>query len=264
MKKRSLLIALGMIALTSCGQDVALALERTTYHTATFADNMYQDTVLSTTLAPAHIANKMTYTVTRDDLITGVTNVNETDRYVTVNGTPTLVNDDLFATTYKLSNSLTDVKYGFESKLFDGILHCSDAIRISKSRLQIQASGFGYVFNTPLQSANLLGVYLKAGADTFSGGVAITDVRVKLSYYLPTTNLEFIQHEFNLDVFGIRRLDFPQFYGFYLTDVAPSLSLQGATAVSVQYEILDAAAQASDPHYTAIFVYEVMLPKSTW
>ena len=260
MKAKHLLIGIPLLLLVSCGQDVAQALGQTIYHTQDFASNMYQDSVLATTLTPSAIDDSVTHAVAADDVIIGVANLKGNDGLY--QGTP--INDEQFATTNKLSRTLPEVKYGFESKLFDGILHCSDAIRTSKSRLQIMESGFGYVFPKTIESAPYAGVYLKAGADTYSGGVFITDVRVSLSFYVQQTANTFEKHAFSMDISGIRRSDFPEFYGFYFEDAAPELSLEGATAISVTYEILDAAAQASEPELTALFVYELVLPRSVW
>jgi hypothetical protein len=263
LKKQYLLIGLSFIALASCGQDVATALDRNIYHTQLFSDNMYVDEVLGTSLASQHIASVETHVVDSEDLVTGVANLKTADRFYDNNGMPTVVNDDIYSTTNKLSLTLPEVKYGFESKLYDGILHCSDAVRISKSRLQLQASGYGYVFPKALVSVDHVGLYLKAGADTYLGGIKITDVRVNLSFYIPTAENQYAQHVFQFDVFGLRGTDFPQFYGFYFSDVT-TINLSGANAYSVTYQILDAAAASSDPDLTALFVYEMLLPKSVW
>lgn len=258
-----MLIGLSVITLAACGQDVATALDRNLYHTQLFSDNMYVDTVLGSQLAPTNIASTSTYNVAPEKLVTGVANLKAADRFYDNNGTPTIVNDDIYSTTNKLSLTLPEIKYGFESKLYDGILHCSDAVRISKSRLQLQASGYGYVFPRALTSLDHVGLYLKAGADTYLGGVKITDVRVNLSFYVPTALNQYVQHVFQFDVFGLRGTDFPQFYGFYFNDVS-SVNLAGANAYSVTYQILDAPAANSNTALTALFVYEMLLPKSVW
>jgi hypothetical protein len=263
MKRQHLLIGIALVALTSCGQDVRLALDRSTYHTDVFAENMYEDTVLETSLAPANLASTQTYAVDSTDVVGGVTNLKTADRYYEDDTGTREVNDEIYATTKKLSLTLPDVKYGFESKLFDGILHCSDAVRVSKSRLQLRETGFGYFFPETISSLNHVGLYLKAGADTFLGGVYITDLRVHVSFYIPTGN-QFAKHEFTFEVTGVRRSDFPEFYGFYFEDVTGAPSLAGATAISVTYDILDAAAESSNHDYTAIFLYELLLPKSVW
>ena len=259
MKRKVWLLGL-LFALTSCGQDVALALGKNVYNEGFFADNMYQDTVLTTTLAPANIAQMTSFDIDDNDVIVGVAGLRDADRMHNGNQ----ITDDVYAQTNKLSNTLSQVKYGFESKLFDGILHCSDAIRLSKSRLQIRTSGFGYVFPESLATVNHAGLYLKAGADTSGGGVYISDARIHLSFYVPVTEATYHQYRFSFNVNGIRRSDFPQLYGFYFDETAIGDDLAGATAFGVTYEILDAAGLASDPDLTGIFVYEMLLPNSTW
>jgi len=263
MKRTYFLVGVSLVALVSCGRDVASALDRNIYHTQLFSDNMYVDTVIESLFTPEKIATTNTYVVASDKLVTGVANLKTSDRFYDNNGTPTLINDDVYSTNNKLSLTLPDVKYGFESKLYDGILFCTDAVRISKSRLQLQESGYGYVFPKTLTSVDHVGLYLKAGADTYLGGVKITDLRINLSFYVPTSGNQFAAHTFQMDVLGLPSTNFPQFYGFYFSDVG-SVNLSGASAYSLTYEILDAAAAASDKELTALFIYEMLLPKSVW
>jgi hypothetical protein len=262
MNSKHLLIGIALIALTSCGQDVALALDRNTYHTDVFADNMYEDTVLQTELSPERIAATYSYPIASDDVIEGVSNLKTADRYYNDAPGSRSKRRSLCDHTKKLSLTLPDVKYGFESKLFDGILHCSDAVRISKSRLQLRESGFGYLFPKTISSLNHVGLYLKAGADTYLGGVYITDLRVHVSFYVPTGS-QYVKHAFHVRVSGCVE-GLSAVLCFYLMMCGRAPSLTGAPAVSVTYDILDAAAENSDHDYTAIFLYELMLPKSVW
>lgn len=254
MKLNRLLLGVALVGLTACGQDVATALDRGLYHTQLFEDNMYVDSILNSTLAEDNIATTQEHVVDTSDVYAGVSNLKGNE----------WASDDDYATNNKLSLELPDIRYGFESKLFDGILHCSDAIRISKSRLQIQESGFGYIFPKTLVSAEHVGLYMKSGADTYSGGVFISDVRIFVSFYIPGVGESFTKHEISFDITGIRRSDFPQLYAFYFDDLAGDVDLEGATAISVTYEILDDDAKNSDPRYTALFVYELLLPNSEW
>jgi len=259
MKRKYIILGL-LVSLTSCGQDVALALDKDIYHGAMFVDNMYQDTIMATTLAPENINGKTTYTVASDDAIVGIAGLKPADNQSV--GVP--MADDVYAQTNKLSLALPRVRYGFESKLFDGILHCSDAIRQSKSRLQLRESGFGYVFPSVLGTYDYVGLYLKAGADTSSGGAYIDNPTIKLSFYVPAAGAKFDQHEFVMEITGIRQSDFPQFYGFYFDDAGAADAIAGATAFSFAYEIPAIEDAADQKDYTAVFIYELLLPKSSW
>jgi hypothetical protein len=262
MKKiKSLFLPIGFLVLTSCGQQVALVYDRGTYHTNVFADNMYQDTYLTNILKP-RVTTTMRYTIEAEDVVVGVTGLESDDLLL---DSETEVNDDNFAQTFKLSNTLPALNYGFESKLFDGILYCTDAVRLSKSRLQLQPSGMGHAFSKQLQTYNYTGVFMKAGADTNAGAAKITDLNTILTYYIDNGNNTLTAHQFVYPVSNVRQSDYPQFYGFYFEDAqVTSTTLQNTFAFSFEYEILNEDALNSPSELTGIFFYELLLPQTSW
>lgn len=266
-KNKTLFATFSLIALTSCGQDLVGAMAPITYHTDDFETNMYVDQVLDNSLSADHIVSTSTHNISSENLIVGVENLRNEDKYYTnALGQQVVTTDDRYAQGNHLSLTVPSVIQGFESKLFDGILHCIDAIRVSKSRLQLRESGFGYQFTDQLATYQHVGVYLKGGADTANGGVHISDLRVHLSFYVDAeTSGNYLKHEFVFDVLGLRSSDYPQFYGFYFDQSGmASTALVNASAVSLTYEILDAPADASPDGTTGVFCYEILLPKSTW
>ena len=262
MKKiKSLILPIGLLVLTSCGQQVSLIYDRSLYHTNIFADNMYQDTYLTNVLK-SRVTTTNRYLLDAQDVIVGVANLRSEDLILE---DETQVNDDNFARTFKLSNTLPALNYGFESKLFDGILYCTDAVRLSKSRLQLTPSGMGHAFSKQLQSYKYTGVFMKAGADTNAGASKITDLNTILTYYVDNGNNTLTAHQFVYPVSNLRQSDFPQFYGFYFEDtLVTSTTLQNAFAFSFEYEILNEAALNSPANLTGIFFYELLLPQASW
>lgn len=259
-KTNTLLLPLGLLVLTSCGQQVSLVYDRITYHTGVFADNMYQDSYLTNHLKP-RVSNTLRYTLDAEDVIVGVSNLKAED----LMNNNVQINDDQFAQSFKLSSSLPALSYGFESKLFDGILYCTDAVRLSKSRLQLNPSGMGHPFSKQLQTYKYTGVFMKAGADTNAGAAKITDLNTLLTYYVDNGNNTLTAHQFVYPVSNLRQTDFPQFYGFYFEDTTvTSTTLQHAFAFSFEYEILNEEALNSPSNLTGIFFYELMLPQATW
>lgn len=255
------LLALGLLTLTSCGQQVSLVYDRVTYHTSVFADNMYEDTYLTNELKPNIIAT-FTYLINSEDVVVGVSNLKSEDLVLDDN---TPLNDDNFAKTYKLSKNLPSLGYGFESKLFDGILYCTDAVRLSKSRLQLRPSGMGHPFSKALTTYDYTGVFMKAGADTNAGAAKITDLQVVLTYYVTNDENQYTAHRFVYPVSALRQSDFPQFYGFYFEDTpVTSTTLENAVAFSFEYEIINEEALNSPENLTGIFFYELLLPNATW
>ena len=254
-------LPLGLLILTSCGQQVSLVYDRVTYHTSVFADNMYEDTYLTNELKP-NIIETFTYPINPENVVVGVSSLKSEDLVLDDN---TPLNDDNFAKTYKLSKSLPSLGYGFESKLFDGILYCTDAVRLSKSRLQLRPSGMGHPFSKSLITYDYTGVFMKAGADTNAGAAKITELNVVLTYYVANENQTYTAHRFVYPVSELRQSDFPQFYGFYFEDTTvTSTTLENALAFSFEYEIMNEEALNSPENLTGIFFYELLLPNATW
>jgi hypothetical protein len=241
---------LSVIFLTACGADVASVYSRSLYHTTIFNQNHYVDTVLATTFASNRITRtNANLTLGKDD----VTNVipSSTDD----------PNGDSFALTHKLSLSLPSSGYGIESKLFDGILYCTDAQRLSKSRLQLLPSGMGYQFQQPMTDSetNTLGFFMKAGADTNAGASHITELIVHFSIY-------------QIDGLGIQQtiLDIPienlvtSFYpGYYQVDLPEHLFDQ-MIGFGLTYTILNPIPSIEFETFTGIFLYEVLFPTANF
>ncbi len=257
MKKWKLLaLPLVALSLTACGEDLDNAMDIDDYRSDIFAENMYSvwpDQLLQ-------IEETRTFTILDESIKTGVSSLDAEDSGAYV--------DDPFGSDFAVANKLSaidsDVSYGFTSKLFDGILHCFDAVRNTKSRLQLPEEGFGYVFPHEMWGQDYVGLFLKSGADTDSGGTYITKAAFHLSFYvLNDTNQNFNEVRFDFTLDNIVSSDYPQFYGFYFEDVIGTLPvLQGTKAVSLTYDITTPAPTAEGTQ--AIFVYELLLPNSSW
>lgn len=256
--KKIPLFFLLIIALTSCGKDLQGILEGSVYHDQEFKNNMYIDTVLNSSLSDEHInlAASSIHDVPNTYLKTSFKDMRPSDQL-------NMTLDEDFAQSHKLSNQLDEVKYGFESKLFDGILFCTDAVRISKSRLQLLPSGFGYVLPKSVDHISFIGLYLKAGADTNAGGYHIIDLTVDVSLYLllPNSNL-YKRLTFSLFITNLTTSNYPGFYGFYLIDIVNTSFFEAnskVAAISLSYRDIDSLAASSPIHTTALFIYEFIL-----
>jgi len=236
-----------VMLVTACGGDVRAVYDRSLYHTNEFAANHYVDTVIAKSFQPEHISFTTTWAYPAEDVS---------------NQVPTSQIDpfgDAFAQTYKLSKAMPAIQYGFESKLFDGILFCTDAQRLSKSRLQLLPSGFGYVFPNTLDQYSTLGLFMKAGADTNQGGQKIKDLEVSFSFYRPSI-LGWEQLTFQIEIQNLVSSNFP---GYYQINLPPTV-LKGAKGISLTYAIIDPVPSVSTANLTGLFVYEFLLPGSTW
>jgi hypothetical protein len=237
--------------LTACGQDVRLVYDRQLYHTQEFKENHYQNRLLTTTLGPATYSSQGA---------TILTFANDNIR----RAIPTSIEDpfgDQFALQQKLSRQMPAVAYGIESKLFDGILYCTDAQRLSKSRLQLLPEGMGYVFPESLkQSASqTLGLFMKAGADTNQQGQHIRSLNVTLTLFKKITS------GWNRVVLQLAITDFVQsaFPGYYEVTL-PNQALIGTEAFGFEYEIIDPLPAVGAETLTGVFLYEMLFPGSVW
>lgn len=255
--KKVIILPFLLLTLVSCGEDLANAQNYGDYRSNIFSENMY--TVWPDTIKD--VESTSVHAIDSDHLVTTVQGLDGDD----VAGYETDTYGSDFAASHKLSLTDPDVAYGYTSKLFDGILHCYDAVRSTKSRLQLMPQGFGYKFPREMWSYDYVGLFLKSGADTENGGAPISKIAAHLSFYvLNDETSKFIEHRFDFVIDGLVTSDSPEFYGFYFEDglVASPVALQGAQAVSFTYEVLDAT-QSSDATH-AVFMYELLLPNSTW
>jgi hypothetical protein len=238
------------IFLTACGADVASVYHRSLYHTTIFNQNHYVDTVLTTTFASNRITQINTsLTFNQDDVSTVIPSSADDP------------NGDSFALTHKLSLNLPSSGYGIESKLFDGILYCTDAQRLSKSRLQLLPSGMGYQFKQPMMDSetNTLGFFMKAGADTNSGARHITELVVHFSIY---QMVELGIQQTILDI-PIENLVTSFYPGYYQVDLPVHLFHQ-TIGFGFTYTIVNPIPSIELETFTGIFLYEVLFPTASF
>jgi hypothetical protein len=204
------------------------------------------DTVLATTFAPQNI------TETTASLTYPSTQVSQE--------IPTTLEDangDDFALNNKLSLALPALANGFESKLFDGILYCTDAVRLSKSRLQLLPTGMGYRFPKPIRSSvtNTLGLFMKAGADTNGGASHIRELVVQFSLY-QVAESGYQRITIDLEIQDL----VPSFYPGYYQVTLPEGMLTNTIGFSLTYTIVNPIPASDLETLTGIFLYEVLLP----
>lgn len=236
--------------LTACGADVASVYERSLYHTNIFNQNHYVDRLLTTTFAPQNITQTtQNLSFSRDQVSQDIPTTLED------------ANGDAFALNNKLSLALPTLGYGFESKLFDGILYCTDAVRLSKSRLQLLPTGMGYLFSKPVQSSltNTLGLFMKAGADTDGGASHIRELVVQFSLYrVDGSGYERIT--INLEIADL----VPSFFPGYYQVTLPEGILTNTVGFSLTYTIVNPIPSSDLQTLTGIFLYEVLLPSAVF
>lgn len=238
------------VLLAGCGMDVKAVYDRSLYHTTIFKDNFYVDTLLTSTFAPSQLRG-MTTALTID-----AANVNQT--IPTSNDDP---NGDDYAFNNQLSNALPSLDYGIESKLFDGILYCTDAVRASKSRLQLLPSGMGYQFSKSIEtsSTQTLGFFMKAGADTNAGGQHLTEIMVTFTLFKSFED-GYQATEIIIPITDLKATFFPGYYEVSL----PNHTLEGTVGFAFQYAITAPVPEAEKVDLTGVFLYEVLMPTATF
>jgi hypothetical protein len=215
--------------------------DRTLYHTQEYDQNMYEDTFFER-IQPS-ITSQITTTL---------------PTYSTTQPIANDPNGDTFAMQHRLSNTFREFKYGFESKLFDGILYCTDAQRISKSRLQLLPTGTGFYLPRAIGQADTLVLFMKAGADTNAGAQKINDLIVHLTFYIPRDN-GFHAQTYDVSIQDLVPSNFPGYYSFDLP-----VDIQQATAFSFQYTIVSPIPSIELASKTGVFLYEVLFPNARW
>jgi hypothetical protein len=234
-----------LMTLTSCGQDVRLVYDRSTYHTNEFSENMYIDTKLLP--LTQRVTSSLSSTIPSDEINTTVPTSNDSlgERYAFNN---------------RLSLQVKSLNYGFESKLFDGILFCTDAQRLSKSRLQLLPSGFAYELPTQIETLPSIGLFMKAGADTNSGALKIQQLNVTFTLYMLENNAVRAQ-SFVLPIQNLVQSNFPGYYSF---SVPNTINTLGTFAFSFTYEIIAPTPLEEHQSKTGVFLYEVLFPEATF
>jgi hypothetical protein len=215
--------------------------DRLLYHTQEFDQNNYEDTFFET------IESEVTLQ-TLDSLLTYSTNQPITND----------PNGESFAMQHRLSETFSEFKYGIESKLFDGILYCTDAERTSKSRLQLLPTGTGFYFPRALKNANSLVLFMKAGADTNAGAEKIKDLIVYLTFYV-RINGGLHAKTLNVTINDLVPSNFPGYYQFNLPD-----NMGQTVAFSFSYAILFPTPSIELATKTGVFLYEVLFPNADW
>ena len=243
-------LTLSTVLLTACGADVASVYSRSLYHTTIFNQNHYVDTVLTSTFAPDNITQTTSVITFETDDVNQVIPTSIDD-----------ANGDAFALNNQLSLALPSLNYGIESKLFDGILYCTDAQRLSKSRLQLLPTGMGYRFSKPILSSedNTLGLFMKAGADTDGGASHITSLIVHLSLYQMDGN-GYEKIDLNIPIDNLVTSFYPGFYQVTLPDGL----LENTIGFGFQYTIVNPIPSSDLQTLTGIFLYEVLFPSSVF
>lgn len=241
-------MALSGVLLSACGADVSFVYDRTQYQTNQFTENFYDDETLSTIFASENLSYTTNWSFPESQIRQAIPATEPNDPY-----------GDQFALNHKLARAMPSLAYGFESKLFDGILYCTDAERISKSRLQLLPSGMGYRFPKVLDTYSTLGLFMKAGADTDQGGKKITALNVAFSFYRPSI-FGYEQMTMHLEIVNLVQSNFPGYYEITL----PASILKGIVGFSFTYTIVTPIISEAMEHLTGVFLYEVLLPGATW
>jgi hypothetical protein len=243
-------LTLSTVLLTACGADVASVYSRSLYHTNIFNQNHYADTVLTTTFASNRITQINTNLTYDKDDVSKITPTSTDDP-----------NGESFALTHKLSLSLPSLGYGIESKLFDGFLYCTDAKRLSKSRLQLLPSGMGYQFQQPMMDSqtNTLGFFMKAGADTDGGARHITELIVHFSIY-QMVGLGIQQTILDIPIDNLVTSFNP---GYYQVDL-PERLFEKTVGFGFTYSIVNPMPTLGLERFTGIFLYEVLFPTASF
>lgn len=171
--------------------------------------------------------------------------------------------------------------YGITSKLFDGRVRCESLYQ--KSRVQLNKSGFAMYFPKLLVSAKYLGFACRGGSDYPQGQeFSYQDLKVNFtwSFYIHLENGKYHKVVYKINEAKIP-VDFggnTAFINFSSFMDSNFSELQGAAAMSFEWEVNDPEKMATRPeltddyktkdktkkHHLALMLYEVFIGDSVW
>lgn len=174
--------------------------------------------------------------------------------------------------SYSMSNSLSKVddsfKEGYVSKLFDGKLYCWG--RYETVRVQIDESGFGTMFSKEMVKGDYFLIHFKSELD-FKSNKEISipghqdDITLNIGFYYKSDTgykMETLKYDFKkINTNYGEAMDYVAF-GFSLKNI----NTERLCGVSVTYKLNKESyneKEGTDLAH-ALFIYEIMMPKSTW
>lgn len=287
MKHKTLLLfSFLLLTVTSCKSDVTEVFYANQYETADFLLNYYSNYPSS---LKNNISNEVTYDLDPSqytyELITSTT------------GLTAVVNEDesrghnldmtynawwYYGTLNRLANIDKSFRYGYFSKLTDGLLNCDGSG--APVRVQIDENGIGQFFTKELIDYTSIILTFRGGTNTpwetltEVTKTTTTSIRFSFSFYVLESNLkDYKKITFNADV-DTRTDDHGSITNvlqFYFDDVLHTTetfrSIKRATAMSISYELLNhdyvaplGVDNPSNDYEFALMLYEVMLPYSRW
>lgn len=171
----------------------------------------------------------------------------------------------LYGEAHKLSNENDSFKYGVLSKLYDGQMFCEGDYQLS--RVQIDESGFGTVFNNQGRDLDYFAVNFKASNDyTNPQNPAYAHrsiINFKVSFYVKNDNkYDKFTYTYTLDNI---KTNWPEsqfiytFFGFKIN----TNKIKNIQGYSIEYDVVyDELVNAGLDH--SLMLYEVLFPNSTW
>lgn len=287
MKNKTLLLfSFLLLTITSCKADVTEVFYANQYESADFLENYYTNYPIA---LKNHISSETTYDLDdshyRYELITDTTALNAVVTEDETRG------HDLnmayqawwyYGTLNRLSNIDKSFRYGYFSKLTDGLLNCDGSG--APVRIQINEEGIGQFFTKELVDYTSIILTFRGGTNTpwetldDVTKVTTASIRLSFSFYVLQSNLKDYQKITFNAVVDTRTDDHGSITNvmqFYFDDVLTTneafRSIKRATAMSISYELLNhdyvaplGVDNPNNDYEFALMLYEVMLPYSRW
>ena len=170
-----------------------------------------------------------------------------------------------YGPSYKMNRTDDIFSYGYLSKLYDGQLFCGGLYQLS--RVQIDESGFGVIYNKEMVSNskyvafNFKGILFKEETQI---GSHYSDIDLTISLY-SRSGSNFKEHQFNFSLDGV-----PTNVENYtlLTIPLEEYNLSRIAGYSISYKLKNddfyAAASDKEGFLHSLMLYEVLFPNSSW
>lgn len=281
MKRFKYLLLLPVIAMASCGYSVDYLVPGDRYVSIDFQENYYHHWDKELKKAKKEEIEDVTeYIIRYSDL-------EQIDPNIALPGAPKTA--DQYGEQYKMNSVDESFNYGYQSKLFDGHMHCggSDPNKADwayqKGRVQIASSGFSIRFSKESNQLQYFALQFKATTDNtvecykvHSDELAETDtdkyhnsvIDLNVTLY-EKTNKGIIGHPFvsriNIDSGHTNNGGYYMFYAFDLKEY----NISRLVGVSITYEYDDDLInwnkqKGIDNIGYALFLYEMFFPYTSW
>ncbi len=176
-----------------------------------------------------------------------------------------------FGYSNALNDTVSEMSYGYTSRLFDGRVDCQG--HYAKSRMQLKESGMSMLFPKTITSAKYMAISIRGGSNHEINTPRVSQINMSVVLYkYDYNNDKYTGDQFNfndIDIYVDSSGSYVSLYGLYFTGANSvnfgSNHANGYVGMSIEYDLVYDEVVANDSSTQfALMVHEVLFPDSTW